>query len=1222
MANSYKDVKIFDNARVHMGNRHEYRYELEDPLRHLPFASNALFNASYREHDSDCLAGTRVDIIQKICQWVDGEDKSSIFWLSGWPGTGKSAIARTIARKFNEQGRLAASFFFSRGGGDSSHAGLFVTSIARQLAECSVLDVRRYILESLGDSQVVAQSLQDQWARLVLRPLSRCEKGGTSGVFVCVVDALDECEDQRSIGTLLQLLPRLGELVDIRIRILVTSRPETPIRHGFQRMEKGAHHGFVLHKISPEVTNRDIQVFLEHRLSNIAFECCLSSDWPGRQILALMVQHAQGLFIWAETACRYIGEEALLAEGRLNVLMDRGSGVVAGPERHLDQIYNAILAASVLKNCSEHEQEMVYSHLRLILGTIIVLFSTLSAKALGELLAFPTLKISQTVAKLHSVLDIPDDPAQPMRLHHDSFRNFLVDEKRCEDQRLLVTAREAHGRLATGCIKVMVSTLKEDVCGQGWPGVTLSDVGGDLMNECLPGQTQYACLYWVSHVVQSGQQLIDNDEVHNFLQEHILYWIEAMGWMSKISEAIKALASLEVISKDERCAATLHALAHDAKRFIMHARSGIQQAPLQTYVLASLFAPSKSIVRQLSVCTTLVDCVKRSPRMLEHWSAILMTLEGHSDRVTAVQFSRDGSKLVSVSDDGKVIVWDPNTGAQLQTLEGHSSGVTAVQFSCDGSKLASASDDGKVIVWDPNTGAKLQTLEGHSREVAAVQFSRDGSKLASASHDGKVIVWDPNIGAQLQTLEGHSDWVTAVQFSRDGSKLASASHDGKVIVWDPNIGAQLQTLEGHSDWVTAMQFSRDSSKLASASHDGKVIVWDPNTGAQLQTLEGHSDWVTAVQFSRDGSKLVSVSDDGKVIVWDPNTGAKLQTLEGHSDRVTAAQFSRDGSKLASASDDGKVIVWDPNIGAKLQTLEGHSREVAAVQFSRDGSKLASASYDGKVIVWDPNTGAQLQTLEGHSDWVTAVQFSRDGSKLASASHDGKVIVWDPNTGAQLQTLEGHSDWVTAVQFSRDGSKLASASDDEKVIVWDPNTGAKLQTLGTGVFVSDMAFSANGSFLRTNVGRFDLQTEPSSPSGGDAWSPHLQVRGSLWHDHKTIWSPPEYLLSRRADAAHERIVASSRSSGAIYTVDDDNEHSPDEKIDSMDPSIRHSMSMLSYEDISTSNLSVEGEWISWHDRKMIWLPPEHRSYRSAAAVRGSVMTFGHSNGNVSFWEISG
>ena len=79
--------------------------------------------------------------------------------------------------------------------------------------------------------------------------------------------------------------------------------------------------------------------------------------------------------------------------------------------------------------------------------------------------------------------------------------------------------------------------------------------------------------------------------------------------------------------------------------------------------------------------------------------------------------------------------------------------VTAVQFLRDGSKLASVSDDGKVIVWDPTTGVKQHTLEGHSHWVTAVQFSRDGRKLASASRDGKVIVWDLTTNTLMEVID-------------------------------------------------------------------------------------------------------------------------------------------------------------------------------------------------------------------------------------------------------------------------------------------------------------------------------------------------------------------------------------------------------------------------------------------------------------------------------------
>ena len=475
-----------------------------------------------------------------------GEDERCIFWLSGWAGTGKSAIARTVARHYEDDGRLAASFFFSRGGGDCSHTGLFVTSIAHQLAKCRSLDIQDDVRRSLKEhSQVASQTLQDQWTRLVLQPLSRRGNSGRRSVFVLVIDALDECENERSIGTLLQLLPRVSEIVGIRMRILVTSRPETPVRHGFKRICEGTHHDFVLHDISSVVINRDIQVFLEHRLSKFAAECYFPDDWPGARILERMVEHAGGLFIWAETACKFIEEDMFLAEERLDVLMNCSSDVVPEPQRHLDRIYATVLSASVPKSCSQLEQKRIYGHLRLILGSVTTLFSTLSADALSQMLDVPIKHLLRMFSRLHSILHIDENPAHPLRLHHDSFRNFLSDGTRCQDDRLFVDKKEAHAILATRCVEVMSAALKEDLCDQKTPAVLFCDVDTSLIQRYLPQQVQYACLYWVSHLVESGQQLIHNDKVHQFLRAHILHWIEAMSWSGKISEAIRAMASLE-----------------------------------------------------------------------------------------------------------------------------------------------------------------------------------------------------------------------------------------------------------------------------------------------------------------------------------------------------------------------------------------------------------------------------------------------------------------------------------------------------------------------------------------------------------------------------------------------------------------------------------------------------------------------------------------------------
>lgn len=468
--------------------------------------------------------------------------------MNGWPGTGKSAIARTVARRYHAEGRLAASFFFVRGGGDCSHAGLFATSIAQQLADNKVLGMQHIILSALEEhGQIARQTLQDQWTQLVVRPLSRYDERVERRTILVVIDALDECEEEGSIGILLRLLPQVSGCENIRVRVLVTSRPELPIRHGFNQMETATHQDFVLHRIPSEVNDKDIRVYLKHHLSTIAMERRLDRSWPGERKITTMVQHAQGLFIWAATACKFIRDGKRFAEKRMQTLLDRSISTGSEPERHLDVIYTTVLYASISGTYSREEQKEAYDYLRLILGSIVVLFSELSVEALSKLLNLPSEDISDTIAELHSILDIPEELSRPLRLHHDAFRGFLLDATRCKDHEMIVNEQQAHLKLAKGCLEVMSSVLKEDVCDQGMPGVLVSDVDSSHIQECLPLEAQYACLYWVRHLSKSECELCDNGYIHHFLRSHVLHWTEAMSWMGKTTKAIEAIALLELM---------------------------------------------------------------------------------------------------------------------------------------------------------------------------------------------------------------------------------------------------------------------------------------------------------------------------------------------------------------------------------------------------------------------------------------------------------------------------------------------------------------------------------------------------------------------------------------------------------------------------------------------------------------------------------------------------
>jgi hypothetical protein len=102
-----------------------------------------------------------------------------------------------------------------------------------------------------------------------------------------------------------------------------------------------------------------------------------------------------------------------------------------------------------------------------------------------------------------------------------------------------------HRTVADDCIQLMSNSLKQDVCGQEAPGTLVADVESSQIEQCLPPKVRYACLYWIQHLQKSDAQLCDDDKVHQFLEVHLLHWLEALGWMGKTPEGILAIFSLE-----------------------------------------------------------------------------------------------------------------------------------------------------------------------------------------------------------------------------------------------------------------------------------------------------------------------------------------------------------------------------------------------------------------------------------------------------------------------------------------------------------------------------------------------------------------------------------------------------------------------------------------------------------------------------------------------------
>lgn len=69
----------------------------------------------------------------------------------------------------------------------------------------------------------------------------------------------------------------------------------------------------------------------------------------------------------------------------------------------------------------------------------------------------------------------------------------------------------------------MLTSLKQDIYSLNTLGILVTDVANSRVEQCLPPDVQYACLYWIQHIQKNGAQLHDNNQILKFLQEHLLH---------------------------------------------------------------------------------------------------------------------------------------------------------------------------------------------------------------------------------------------------------------------------------------------------------------------------------------------------------------------------------------------------------------------------------------------------------------------------------------------------------------------------------------------------------------------------------------------------------------------------------------------------------------------------------------------------------------------------
>jgi len=501
-------------------------------------------DAGYLGGRKGCMKGTRRGVLFQLENWFKDKQDKQVFWLNGLAGTGKSTIAQTFAEMAFADGKLGASFFCSRDFEDRSNLQSIFPTLAFQLAHCYP-HFRKELLPVLtANPDVGRESLTSQLEKLLVGPF-QVVKTPT----LIIIDALDECQDKEPASALLSVLSRYVDKMPL-VKFFITGRPEPRIRSGF-RLELLCPHTDVLrlHDIEPDLVDGDIRLFLRAELTEITKSrsiCNFGEDWPSPQDIDVLCSKAAGLFIYASTVVKFIASQYHPPDERLALIISLPQDTSHEGNSGIDLLY-----AQVLEQAFHSMDQHFYPHFRSVVGAVLLIFCPLSIKALSNLLRnCGTLsRIYSTLRALHSLLLIPDNIDDPVRIFHKSFPDFLMDPGRCRDTRFFVDPPIYHKDILLSCFGVMKGGLKKNICNldNHTPLSEIEDLPARRADYIGDG-LWYACRFWTAHLTRTTSSL-DVEEVQKEINEFfitcLLFWIEVLSLMGHLDIGAYALNDIQ-----------------------------------------------------------------------------------------------------------------------------------------------------------------------------------------------------------------------------------------------------------------------------------------------------------------------------------------------------------------------------------------------------------------------------------------------------------------------------------------------------------------------------------------------------------------------------------------------------------------------------------------------------------------------------------------------------
>lgn len=497
----------------------------------------------------------------------------------------------------------------------------------------------------------------------------------------------------------------------------------------------------------------------------------------------------------------------------------------------------------------------------------------------------------------------------------------------------------------------------------------------------------------------------------------------------------------------------------------------------------------------------------------QHRSACVMTLGGHGDAVTAARYSPDGSFIASACMDGKIRIWDTQSGDLTRTMTAGDTGVTCLEFCPHDTRwLVAGLTDGRVLLWDYRSSL-YKEIRRVSRSMrpkttaSEVSMGSRGSRRASHDADFEKIEMEEQLESDEAKKKNIVSFISISVPPSSSPKGARHSAEPSPSGAGPDDGALSAALRpgssvrtgtcAHSSWVTCVEWNTRGTFFATGDKSGVVCLWDVTDGAVwnlgdqrqqprlVRVWQAHRDAVRTIGFvPRSFRPEDTLMKTGHAVLGEE--GARLKREQA---REAAAGVGKDGpfSKEAVGVRTGGFSVSGPKdgivAGGVVISSATHQASPLKTEVGISQARVTSPSFDDVGLL--VTTGGTLLSIWS-ADWAGDHDSTDEnpgveslggvsGSTLGFHTSEKEMMVLLRNSNMELKALSTLSDGkvnlreesgitaLNAVYNAR--QRIAIGCIDGSVRVYRTDTGRRVGNLqGHSGAVLSCTYSHDGHHI--------------------------------------------------------------------------------------------------------------------------------------------------------------